>query len=877
MMLLSDIEKEERLRTAILLTYNLDLGWFEALVHPTLSAAGVRRILIVADQGQLSSTLARQSGHRIKAGIEYGVIGVKMPVSFHPKAILLTGDRACRLYVGSGNLTSGGFGRNLELFESWAQQESDEEISPVFDQFRRYLETLIAAVGVRLSPFAKQAWDHAFGVQILTKTQAQDPDTRLAGSPEALFEQLPRFDRAATLMLFLSPFFDEQGESLARLVARYRAKKFKVVTDKRNTNLSAKAARKIKASGGELLFIDEEEHPRLHAKAMYAGGTRWALGVTGSANLSMAAWYGHNAELVTVRQGEPAARVKELLSQLRTRPASAADIKALGEFRPADDEQGPGEPVDSSLALCAARWTGDKRIQIEPAFVLPEGELLVQINSAGTVHDRELGHVHRQQDDYVVDAPRGVSKGRFACVRLRSGEDVGPWIPVDDPAQLAANSQERRRLEEIASDLVTGDDLVNAPMRLLEFLVKLNRARNAAAGKKGEAEPAVEKGAEPVEDEWATILEEDFKVHQAEADRDLPLFQRTGGSLRLINLLLFGSEKVSAADADDGESGADEDAPSGKVDAPEPGKTGSKHQHKRIDLAEIAATATAEYLSWLRRKSSGEIPAGRLVEDMQVLCAALHSAFAMEQLGLAEMRKELNRVLRAFLGGDGAALPTTLKRISGEELAQLLVDSHVLQLVALLLYNYGIAFAQEARVDTDELLLWFQHVLKRLPREVVESSAREIERFVPLLRRGVFWMEEQWAAQLSLNPFANFYRDLVGKTYLYLELSESLSQHANTGVPKRCDGDELSVVQVQGKGFVRPGFAEYEEGTAKAVWLREHPFDQPEAPSDGAHCARIRTQPDKVASMEEICAKLSAEQRERFSQGLEILEKLANS
>ena len=110
MKLLDDIKKEEGLRTAILLTYNLDLSWFEAFVYPTLTSIGARRILIIADQNQLSATLARQSGHRLKAGIDYGVLGVKMPVSFHPKAILLAGDMVCRLYVGSGNLTSGGFG-----------------------------------------------------------------------------------------------------------------------------------------------------------------------------------------------------------------------------------------------------------------------------------------------------------------------------------------------------------------------------------------------------------------------------------------------------------------------------------------------------------------------------------------------------------------------------------------------------------------------------------------------------------------------------------------------------------------------------------------------------------------------------------------------
>ena len=62
MKLLAEIfEAREAFSTMVVLTYNLDLAWFESLVERTLRRRGVRRFLILADARQVSETLEAQA------------------------------------------------------------------------------------------------------------------------------------------------------------------------------------------------------------------------------------------------------------------------------------------------------------------------------------------------------------------------------------------------------------------------------------------------------------------------------------------------------------------------------------------------------------------------------------------------------------------------------------------------------------------------------------------------------------------------------------------------------------------------------------------------------------------------------------------------
>jgi hypothetical protein len=103
-------------RNALFFTYSLSLGFFEGVLLPPLRRGGLREARIFADVHGVADALS-ESGAR-EVGRAYAVHPVQVRGSgiFHPKVMLLEGDDV-HLTVGSGNLTFGGYGTNLEVIE----------------------------------------------------------------------------------------------------------------------------------------------------------------------------------------------------------------------------------------------------------------------------------------------------------------------------------------------------------------------------------------------------------------------------------------------------------------------------------------------------------------------------------------------------------------------------------------------------------------------------------------------------------------------------------------------------------------------------------------------------------------------------------------
>lgn len=102
---------------ALFTTYSLSLSFYETQIHKLgLARNGCRDIRIVADLDGYQLSLSERQSHRV--GNEYRLTPVVLPNGvFHPKLIWLAGKELDLLLIGSGNLTFGGFGKNLECLE----------------------------------------------------------------------------------------------------------------------------------------------------------------------------------------------------------------------------------------------------------------------------------------------------------------------------------------------------------------------------------------------------------------------------------------------------------------------------------------------------------------------------------------------------------------------------------------------------------------------------------------------------------------------------------------------------------------------------------------------------------------------------------------
>lgn len=102
---------------ALFTTYALSLSFYETQLHKLgLARNGCRDIRIIADVDGYQMSLCERQSHRV--GNEYRLHPAAMPKGvFHPKIVWLGGQKMDIILLGSGNLTFGGFGKNLECLE----------------------------------------------------------------------------------------------------------------------------------------------------------------------------------------------------------------------------------------------------------------------------------------------------------------------------------------------------------------------------------------------------------------------------------------------------------------------------------------------------------------------------------------------------------------------------------------------------------------------------------------------------------------------------------------------------------------------------------------------------------------------------------------
>lgn len=116
-----DIIRAGKWHSALFTTYALSLGFFEGVVLPSLQRSGARDITILSDMEGVIGALSEAGARHV--GRAYAVDPVRVQEGvFHPKLGVLLGDGHPHLLIGSGNLTFGGWGHNIELLEHLTAQ-----------------------------------------------------------------------------------------------------------------------------------------------------------------------------------------------------------------------------------------------------------------------------------------------------------------------------------------------------------------------------------------------------------------------------------------------------------------------------------------------------------------------------------------------------------------------------------------------------------------------------------------------------------------------------------------------------------------------------------------------------------------------------------
>ena len=327
---LEEISSARDVTNALILTHNIDFLFVQTLVLSAFRRCGHPTITIFADCACAVESFASQEPMLTSLGKRYRVVPVKMDVGFrfHPKAVLLSGESAATLLVGSGNLTFGGWRDNAEV---WTQFESESDGAAPFHWFRAYLEGILSRVA--LASEVRAEIDEAFDPRSKTWVSGETTDFnslvgRVGSGPTLLDHMLSvgREDRVEELVI-CAPFFDYSGIALKHLVSRVGAGRTTVLCQPGRSTLQERAWERMAASahvrGIDFTRPDSRDGKRsvfIHAKFYGFRRKEDVVVLVGSANCSRAALTAQgtagNAELMAVLVMSPHEFETEFLDEL---------------------------------------------------------------------------------------------------------------------------------------------------------------------------------------------------------------------------------------------------------------------------------------------------------------------------------------------------------------------------------------------------------------------------------------------------------------------------------------------------------------------------------------------------------------------------------
>ena len=297
-----DLIQAHEWSNAFFTTYALSLSFFEAVILDGLVRQNVERTLVLADVVGVSAAVA-EYGSRC-AGRVYEIEPVVVERGcFHPKFMALTSSTEAHLVVGSGNLTFGGWGANLECVEHLHPGVASE----AFDDAADFLESLSKVPWVK--HFAqKQCRSLSERFRLSAGAGVRTGAIRLLHSLERpLLEQLAEIAEelgGARRLTLAAPFHD--GVALDRVCRRLRLDHAFVHSHPAGTvagSFGANWPTGASVTVGPVavaLFADDGR--RLHAKAFEVICRRGRLVMSGSANATLAALdRERNVELCVVR------------------------------------------------------------------------------------------------------------------------------------------------------------------------------------------------------------------------------------------------------------------------------------------------------------------------------------------------------------------------------------------------------------------------------------------------------------------------------------------------------------------------------------------------------------------------------------------------
>lgn len=426
-------------RSVAFTTYALSLSFFEAVVLDRLIRGGGQSALILADPEGVRSGLSEEGARR--AGRDYVIEPIACTTGvFHPKiSVFATADDA-HLLVGSGNLTFGGWGGNLELVEHLHPSFASDAIDDAANLFE--LLTISDRIRTEAGPACIRV---AESLRATNRAAIKTGDVRLihsvGGSIAAEIQRFAGELGGARQITVVSPYHDLDGYGVDALADALSCDDVRLHAHPDGTVRGSGAAcwpfdgtRKRKAVNVTTPFAADDRP--LHAKAIEVICRRGRLLICGSANSTYAGLFGANVEASVLRI--------QRNSQLGWKPSRASPPQR-SEKETADED----EEKNDSVGVLRASLEGS---MVKATVIVPEirGRVTVYVRSVRKT--RELGQADINSEGRLSIGALGIEQEAWESGRLVLRVEQGEKV-LEGFVAISAASELVRRAGPMAARL----------------------------------------------------------------------------------------------------------------------------------------------------------------------------------------------------------------------------------------------------------------------------------------------------------------------------------------------------------------------------------------------------------------------------------------
>lgn len=398
---------------SIFVTYSFDPVFFERIPLRDVQRGGGQGSLIIADRDELDRALATPSPLLRALGRSYVLAGATAGNgAFHPKIFLRLGRSGGLAWVGTGNVTHGGWGANAELASAWRVGPEHEDqggwIRPFLEQAAKWAATDLAHEV--LQPMLGLDW-----VRDAVFNPGQGP---LISGYLTLADQLSdRWSgRRFRSMKILTGSSDRTGQMLRWAHRTFGVSEAQIVLTPSRTSFDLTGLDDLPLA----LEVIPSSAPPIHAKFYWFDGDEGQAAAVGSANCSAAAWLlppatNGNVESLLIYDHADAARFSDILSHFQNAAPPLSEILPLRR-----DVAAPKDDV-VRYRLDGIVWDPElARIEVAFGDEQPNDSCMVEL----LVNDQAV-RLQRDGAFWVCDQPEELAAGRTVIGRARVIDDSG--------------------------------------------------------------------------------------------------------------------------------------------------------------------------------------------------------------------------------------------------------------------------------------------------------------------------------------------------------------------------------------------------------------------------------------------------------------------